>query len=555
MSCAITIPDNMFSPTSGGNRAVPPLNQDVIREVENQLQRKIIEKCGGKLNLADGVALYANNADGIGQVQSIKTNKDGSSNKNRNNFGNIYEGMEVFSTNRQGIVQGDGRKAVRTDDLSEQKKSGKLEHDSLNKHANLYDQHTDIVVYDGKSGTVLQTQQAKHVRNSTILLEEKYTTSPDAPSEIIVPKDSYEKHKAQLERISKTSRDPEKRVRAKVALEKLRPGNVDSIWSSRPDRDSHPILANIVDKAGGGDGIVGTSIPYVYIVGQAAGDAAERVGKRAGVAILEEIAVMTIGGAIWELRDAYNNPESIDIESRIKRFFLSIINKMKESSVFKCGREVALEVVTVLLGLLSNACSSISSLLNTIGKGIKQVFNSIYEYVTGQIKSFSELVSIILKSIATIGIGSLAVLLERKLELLGLPSLISGLISAAIAGIAIIFASRGIDALIFSVTSAFSQAKAAALRREKIEEYCNEIIPKLIGDRMSFDAIVNRYYKERKAILSDAFSSMKNALITKDAVVIYRALESINAMFGNTLGWSCQEEIDALMLSDDCIRI
>ena len=48
---------------------------------------------------------------------------------------------------------------------------------------------------------------------------------------------------------------------------------------------------------------------------------------------------------------------------------------------------------------------------------------------------------------------------------------------------------------------------------------------------------------------------MKNALITKDAVVIYRALESINAMFGNTLGWSCQEEIDALMLSDDCIRI
>ncbi|MBB5144329.1 hypothetical protein [Desulfovibrio intestinalis] len=550
MNPTIAMPSNMFTVASSkcGNVA-PPISNELIKEVEAQLLRSFMTKCGGKLNLADAVALYGNSVDGARLVNAVRTNKDGSTNKNEYNFGNEFEALECHATQRNGIVDGDNKKAARTDDLSVQKSKGTLEHDSLEEHATLYDQHTDVVVYSEK-GKVLERLQMKHVRGTAILIKENYTTHPDAPDFIVVPPDSYERHKENLEKISKSARSSEIRERAKIALSKLKAGSVDSCWTSRPDTDNHSILSSLVEKTGGTNGIVGKVLPHASIMIQAGSDAANRVGGRVGAVLLSELAGLVVGGAIWELRDAHANPEGMEITDRIKRLFTISVDKLKKSGVLRCGREISLEVMNLLLGLLSSVCASLKGLLQLLGKGLRQVWDSICDYISGKIPSFTTLVSTVAKVLSAVGIGTLALLLEEKLTLLGLPSLISGLLAAALAGVAIVFANRGIDALVFSLTSAFSQAKAAKLRYEKIAAYCEEIIPKLIESRENFEKMVNAYYAEREAIITKSFASLKATMLTQDVVQIFHSLEEINNLFGKSLGWSTQEEFDALVLSE-----
>lgn len=566
MSASAIIPDNIFNPTNiSMPENVAPLSDELITEVKGQLIRKLTEKFGGKLNLADAVALYANSVEGAKRVMKARTNKDGSDNKSGKNFGNIFEEMEVTALNREAIVKNTGAKAARTNAVGDQKKQGNLEHESLEPYAKVNHQHTDIVVY-GANGQILETYQAKQVEDIiNVATNENYTTHENAPDKIVVPKDKYGKAKDEIKNkktktkaeIEKTN-DPEEKKKLETKLEqleiadkKLVAGKTASWCSGHPDKKSHPILTELVEKTGGDTGAVAKALPYVAIAAQSGKDAAARAGSRIGTGLLSEAGALVIGGAIWELRDAWRAPDAISIYDRIKRFVFNVLQKIKESSIVRCGKEITLEVIQIILGVLGSLCGSLKAFLKLLGKSLSQVWDSIYNYVTGKIASFSALISIIVKTVAAVGIGSLAVALEAKLSMLGIPHIIGGLLAAALAGIAIVFVNRGIDAFIFSVTSAFSNAKAAAIRRERIEEYCEEMLPRLMEEREKFKSIVDSYYTERQKVINESFIAIKSHKIMQDNVKLFASLENLNQLFGKSLGWKTQDEFDAMMISDE----
>ncbi len=206
--------------------------------------------------------------------------------------------------------------------------------------------------------------------------------------------------------------------------------------------------------------------------------------------------------------------------------------------------------MNLLLGALRSAFKSAGTLLSTIGKGLNTVWESVYGYLTGKISSFSQLVSVILKTLVTAGIGTVAYVLEQQLTALGIPAILGGLLAAALAGLAIVFANRAIDASVFALVNIFSGAEASRIRRERIEELCREAIPRLIAEREALERTIQRYYQEREALFSAGFQQFKTALSSRDSVKTFMALETLNQAFGCTLGWKTEEEFDDMMEND-----
>lgn len=519
-------PDIFAKPEPQDAMLPKSLMEDVSAEVGNQLLRKFMDSFGSGLALADGVALYTGQVNTGRSIYDVTHNKDGSPNQSRVKFGFIFESQFTGEQNRNAVIQGTGVTYNRVDDLYRAKhRDGEtLPHKDLDDIASFNNMYTDVVGYDING--ICVKQQLKVVNDTRILLEERYTLSddPQAPNEIVVPADDYERHKTNLERLAQ-SPDPEQRAKARAASQKLRPSAITRAQTE-------------------------TGRAYGHVVWQTATDGACRAGEKALKGLLAEVGMLVVGGAVWELRDATENPLSLSIWQRFKRFLGVIWEKLASSAVGRAGKELGLEALNLLLGVLRSAFKSAGTLLSTIGKGLNTVWESVHGYLTGKISSFSQLVSVIFKTLTTVGIGTLAYALEQQLTALGIPSILGGLLAAALAGIAIVFANRTIDASIFALVNLLSSVEASRIRLERIEELCSEAIPRLSAEREALEHTIQSYYQERAMLFNAAFRDFKTALSSRDSVKTFMALETLNQAFGCTLGWKTEEEFDDMMERD-----
>jgi hypothetical protein len=521
------------------------ISSELFNEIENQIKRRLMNKYGSNINLADGVSLYANSLDTGKHIYDVNHTKNGRQNKNKNIHGFNFEAIETGALNREAIINNSGKKSSTTDQLAGEKKNGTLKNKKIDRYAKKNHKHTDIVTI--KNGNVIDSQQLKHVKNIHLLYKEAYTTHKDAPKKIVIPSDQINDKKEgtaawQLKQRSKflekkaartSDCDKKKRIhdeikRIKIAQKKLTPGKTASTDSFSP---------------------------YTAVVKQTVHDTALRTGENIAKSALSEIALFAAGGTMWEIRDSFTNPQEFTIWDRVKRLFLSIIEKLSDLAIIRLTREATHEIFNILLGILKSTFKSIGHLLSALGKAVDQVWESICDYISGKIKSYTELVAIITKAFFAVGIAVLAAMLEKQLSSYGIPTDISGIISAALAGFLIVFTSKGIDTLVFTLTSAFSKAEAAKHRREQIAEYCAEILPKIIDEREHFNKVVRAYYKERSAILGSAYIQMQNALAVNSTQKLLASLESINNVYGKTLGWSSQEEFDEMMYDENHVFV
>lgn len=514
-------------PSAGRGNLPGGILKEMADEIGGQLLRRFMASFGSSLALADGVALYAGQVKAARSVYDVTHNKDGSPSKNPVKHGFVFESLVTGEQNRKAVISGSGESFDRVDDLylARCRDGQRLPHEDLNAIATFNNTYTDVVGYDEKG--IRHKQQLKAVKDTRILLEERYTISndPQAPDEIVVPADDYDRHRENLERMARSS-DPDLAARAKAALGKLRKSDIS--------RDQTQ-----------------TAAAYAHVAGQTLSDGVCRAGERVGKGLLAEAGLLIVGGAVWELRDAAENPSSLSVGQRFERFLGIFWKKLSATALVRCGREFALEALDILLGVLRNVFASAGRLLSTVRQGIGVVWESLCDYLTGKISSFSQLVAVILKALAAVGIGTLAVLLEQQLSLLGIPGVLSGLMAAALAGMAVVFANRGIDAAVFTLANLFSRVEASRLRRERIEEVCREAIPRLRERREELEATLESYYRERENLFQTAFQDFREALASRDSVKAFMALESLNQAFGCTLGWKTEEEFDAMMDSDD----
>lgn len=526
-------------PSAFRGTATLPLSilDEALEEVKNQLLRRYMGSFGSALSLANGVDLYAVQVDGAKRIHTVTHTKakpgESSRKKKSITFGHTFEELEVMQNNRHSVIIGSPDISMTTDELADLKRNADPSYmNDLAEYATTNHNKVDVVIFNDETG-VQKTLQLKNTRNTGVLLEERYIFGPEAPDKIVVPSGSvaingktktyYELHKDALNKIIESSKDEKRVALAKGALDKLEKGKTTR-WQSLN--------------------------PNIAIAKQASRDATLRVSENIAKAVMPEVAVLTVGGVIWEARDYQSAPGAMSTWERIKRFFLILWDKISESLGLRAKKELALEALNGLLAILKSTFKSFSAFIGTLGKAINQVWESLYNYLTGKITSFSELVGVILKGITTVSIGTLAFSFEQFLATFGIPSIIGGFIAAAFAGIAIVFANRGIDASIKSMVSLLSAAELAKARRAEIEAFCAEALPRIIDGADEFASLTKQYYAERSAILSKNFAVLQAGLAGGDAQRVLAALRSVNSAFGTSIPWKDIADFDALMMDE-----
>lgn len=471
-----------------------PMNEELYNEIKAQLERKLMTYIPGiPMNPLMAVELYTNSIQGFGRICNANTCMDGTPNNNPRNFGNVYEEQEVTAFNREQILAGKSLRAERTDNLAD-KRWTDAEKGDLSSYAVKHHEHVDMVIFDEKTGRVTKTYQIKHTRGSNILAKDAYTSHEDAPDAIMVPKDMEERHQKNLKSIAKNAHSDANKENAKIASERLKKGRINSTWTGNPDKDNHPFLHQVCENHPG----VGRALPYVHQGVVMSSDVIMRVGGRLAV----DGAAILMGGTLFEIKDAFQNPSSLSFMERLKRLFETLFSRMKELITGKGVKELCLEAATAIFGLISGMFKNLKTLLKTLAGAFHQLSDQIWNFITGKTGSFAEFSANCLKVLSAVAISSCAIAAEEYLSTTfpWMPRIVSGMAAAAVAGIAIVFVNKGIELAIGTLVGLFSEARAARMHREQVEAFIAEELPAILENSARIDACATKYLDNMAAV-------------------------------------------------------
>lgn len=384
---------------------------------------------------------------------------------------------------------------------------------------------TDTVLIDS-DGRVLKTAQLKAIKDTKGLLEDRYLEGEFAVDELRMPLDDYKKHKSNLEemiRVGEGSSDPksaEQARKAKIALEKLNAGNL----TNRLMCENPKTIAFLTQGA----------VASGHILQAGASDAI--------VVALSTFA----NGVVWELKDMFNSSSisQVSVMDRVKR----LINKVIEAFKKNFARGASFGAIDVAIGILGQIFRSISGSLKQLWKQIrsscKSIFNAIYSYISGEIKSTKDLIGTIIKALLSSVWVFATVGLEKKLEVefslvfASMPFLASFLASSCaivVGAFAVVVTSRSVDAVLDALFGVFAARDKAKIRKEEIAELIASELPALLENEEKLERLIEETHCKRLLSIDSSFEDYQKAYGQYDEQGIYEALNSLCLLWGGEL--------------------
>ncbi len=434
---------------------------------------------------------------------------------NPNYFGQTFEDLDVTKRNIEAALNNKDERYATTDNLG-----------------NVNDPITDVRKLRS-DGEILENYQHKVIKDSAGLFgkNNKYLQN----DKIVVAKDDYERHKHYLEKMIQNTKNEETRKNAEELLNKLEASDISR------DEAIHPRTTSVtIQVTQAGSHITQTGVSDAVIV-----------------------ALSTLAnGTIYEIKDAFYEDSNVPISQRIERLLKKVLDDFY--AAFKRGASYgALEVgIGILSQIFQSYSSKIMSIWKTIRNSAKSIFNAIYSYITGKIKSYKELLSVIIKGLlsAIMVVGTVA--LEAQLESFLVPlvtpvvaSYLAPALAIVIGSIAVVISMKSVDIALNALFGAFAKADLAKMRAEKIKEICAELLPDLIAEKEELEELIDKTYKQRKLTFEKSFDEFKQGLTDNDIHSIVCGLESINNMYGKRLQFQTFEEFDNFMCSDDTLEL
>ena len=499
--------------------------------------------------------------------------------------GYVFEDLDVGQKNIMSELLNKGQKTYTTDELADikkiadiiasNKKIENLEPDiqdkfnfimsnykeevlkinsskNMSDNAKKNDPSTDTITFDEK-GNIVKKSQHKVIKETKGFFErEKFYDSSgkvlkdengqilykkDENGEFIykylenndvltVPFDDYKRHKENLENMIQNSKSEEEKQKAEKALSMLNKNNVTNRIMCENPKTTAVITQSIA----------------------ASGHVAQ-----AGLSDSIVVALSTLAnGAIFEIKDAFSdNGSSVAIEERIKRLLKKVLESFKEP--FQRGASFG--AIDIGIGVLSQLFKSISGKLKLLWKelrtSLKSIFNAIWDFFSGKIKTYKELFSVIIKglmsAILVVGTVTLEIKLEAFLAPLVSPTVASLLapgFSIVIGSIALVLMMKTIDLALNTLFGVFAQRDMAKMKAEEIEKLCEEFLPSLIEDREKLEELIKNTYKERKLTFENSFEEFKKGLSENNIECLISGLNGINGLYGKKLQFSTLKEFN-----------
>ena len=505
----------------------PSVADETIREIGQQVSQALLKFVPSgsifALDIHGAVRMYGNHLQTHESLGAARINMDGGENKNEKAIRG--KALEEFHVHDQKMA---GHRSYTTDELAIMKEGNDPEYERLReKHpeiehlAQTNHEQTDVVTIT-RQGIV--TAQVKNLGEASDYF---WAFKKDADNQrFIVPMDKYESVKADLEKRAK--KGGENGERAKEFLQKLESASV-ARWGTRNPRLAHSA--------------------------KVAQDAATRTGRRIGAGVATDVALIAIGGVAWEIREAYRDPGAMTLMERVDRLLRVVWSKIRAAIKDRALREIGFEALSMGVSMLAApqkmARAAVSKILSTAQR-------LWMDFVAGKIKSLADVVSAILKAVYSVACIGVAITVERYLStVLGVVpggEILSAVLAAAVAGVIIVIGNRGIEAIVRGLAALSARAELARRRREEIERFCAQAIPRMIADRDRLEELVDRHLAESGIALDHAFADMGAARDgdVKDLGRFLDALKELNP----ALQWSSLAEFEtSVMRSDEPLKI
>lgn len=392
---------------------------------------------------------------------------------------------------------------------------------------------TDIVTFD-KNGNVIKRSQHKVIKDTKGLLEERYLNNNDV---FTVPFDDYVKHKSELEKMKNDATlSSQKRQDAGKALEMLEKNNITNRIMCENPRTSAIIMQ--------------------------AGSGASHIAQ-AGLSDAIIVALSTLAnGIVYEVKDACNSNSDEKIESRIKRLIKTVSDEFKNT--FSRGASFgALDIaIETLAQIFKTIFAQLRYLWRNLRNAAKSIFNAIYSYIKGEIKSFGQLISVVIKALVGAAMVINTVALEAKLHLALSPiftpiiaSFLSPALAISIGALATVFISKQLDLTLNTFFTIFAERDLSRERYESIVKICDEYIPLLQEQTKELKELIHTTYKEREKIMKESFLEFTAGVNKNESQLITNSLIKINALYGQELRFKSQKEFDDFMESDEVFKL
>lgn len=480
-----------------------PIHEEIINEIGTQT----LAKLGLNIFSLNTYGAYNASVEGSNNVFNAYDKHK----KNPNYFGQTFEDLDVSKRNIDSALHNKDTRFATTDNL------GEVNHTV-----------TDVRKLDA-NGNVMENYQHKVIKDTKGLFgkNNKYLQN----DKIVVDQEGYGKHKNELEKMVQNSKDPETRKNAEALLTKLEQSEISREDALNPRTTSIKMQRE-----------------------QALGHVAQ-----AGLSDAIVVALSTLAnGTIWEIKDAYSNPENTSVTTRLKRLLKKVLDEFQKN--FKRGASFG--ALDVGVGILSQLFKSISSKLTSIWKTmrstLKSIFNAIYSFFTGEIKSFRELISTIVKGLLSAVMVLSSIALETELELFLAPlvtpsvaSFLAPALSIVIGAIAVVLMMKSVDTALNTLFTVFSQRDVAKMKAEEVQKICAELLPDLIAEKEALKVLIDNTYQTRKLTFDMSFNAFKQGVSVNNIDKVMNGLIGINSMYGKTLAFSTFKEFDEFMLGDN----
>lgn len=498
------------------------VTDDVVREIGEQVSQTLRERLpkwgDTPLDLQKGIALYSNRADTFKDLKNIRKNQDGSKNKSdRQVSGKSFEELDKSARREEG------KEVYTTDELAQMAKEDPDNHlfgryPKLKKLAIKNHEQTDLVEIrrDGKIVTYQHKLYKDPYAGVTAFMK-------DAENDyFVVPHDQYDEYANALD-------------------ERIKKGGVEARRARRIRKDLTKSKINFNDSHNA----------YLYSTKQTMQDASKRITANVTSGVISDVAVFAVGGAAWEIRDAYRNPDDASLLDRCKRLISAIWERLKTSLKDRSWREIGSEIFTGIVSVLTAPLKMAKAAISKIISVLRRLW---MEFVDGKIKSLADLVAACLKALFVVASAGIALLLEAKLTPLmaTIPGgdVLAAVIAAVVAGVMIVIGNRCIDGIVRALFGIFNAGAIARRRRQEIQKVCEEAIPRLIEDRERLQALVDSHFAERDALLDATFEDMQSARENQNFDGFLKTLITLNDAYGKVLPWASFEEFEEFLLDD-----
>lgn len=487
------------------------VTDDAIREIGEQVSlalRRKMPRWGGKgFDVAAGISLYSTHLRAQGvyldahfDINKNRYTKSGSINQNPKLVeGQAFEILDVADCNARG--------------------------EEVERTANNHPQ-TDASRVDAK-GRPVRIQHARLAGYSGAYFK-KFQNDIEN-DEFVVPSERFEDVRRDLKkRVQKGGEDERD---AQTILKGLRKGPA-SDDSKRP----HRALAK-------------RQVRELVNLSKAS---ASRSAGAIATGVASDLAVFAVGGAAMEIREAYRHPDDMSLLDRCVRLVRAIWERLLVSLKDRSMREVGTETLTALASIVTALLGKVVLAVERIVDVLRRLW---MDFVDGRLKTLADVVAAGLKAVFVVASVGVATALESEFEALfgAVPvagEILPALCAAVVAGVMIVVGNRSIDYIVRSLFAMFQGAEVARRRREEIDAFCAEQLPCLIADRNRLDTLVETHLADREVLFACTFAELSTARDGNEVDGFLNGLQKLNQVYGKTLPWRTQRELDDFMLDD-----